>query len=75
VQKSKNIHLREDTTREAFVALRRRRDAGLTAPRLLHPSLQVNLRAGHLPPQHQNGRRYFQVPLEVAADAAWDGVC
>jgi glyoxylase-like metal-dependent hydrolase (beta-lactamase superfamily II) len=75
VQKRSNVHLREETTREAFVALRTRRDAGLSAPRLLHPSLQVNLRAGHLPRCHGSGRRYFLVPVELAADATWEGVC
>ena len=58
-----NPQLRADTTRAAFVALRESRDAALTAPRLLYPSVQINLDGGRLPPAHDNGRRYLSVPI------------
>ena len=60
-----NIHLSADTTREAFVALRRARDAGLAVPRLLIPSVQVNIRAGTVPPPESNGVSYLKVPLNL----------
>lgn len=62
--KAGNIHLRGDTTREEFVAFRTARDATLSAPKLLLPSLQVNIAAGHLPAAHANGRRYLLTPLK-----------
>lgn len=62
-QRRQNIHLQQVTTEEEFVALRTRRDAGLAVPARLYPSLQVNLRAGMLPPPAANGRRYIKIPL------------
>ncbi len=67
--KARNPQLSATTTREAFVAMRRRRDAGLPAPRLLFPSVQVNLDAGRLPAAHANGNRYLVVPLNVLRGA------
>ena len=60
-----NIHLRHDTTREDFIALRDARDQTLAPPKLIFQSLQVNAKAGALPEPHSNGRRYFQMPLGV----------
>lgn len=65
-QRRQNIHLQQATTEEEFVALRRKRDAGLAVPARLYASLQVNLRAGMLPPPAANGRRYVKVPLTEA---------
>lgn len=62
--KRENIQLRAGTTREEFVALRTARDATLAAPRLLYPSVQVNVDAGLLPRPHANGRRYLVLPLD-----------
>ncbi|GJE94967.1 Metallo-hydrolase/oxidoreductase [Phanerochaete sordida] len=53
---------------DSFVSWRRQRDAGLGAPRLLHPSLQVNIRAGRLPPKDAQGRMYFKTPLAGVTD-------
>jgi len=53
-------------TRDEFIAFRNRRDAGLAAPRLLYPSIQVNLRAGQLPSPESNGRMYVKLPLVIA---------
>jgi glyoxylase-like metal-dependent hydrolase (beta-lactamase superfamily II) len=66
--KSSNVQLREETTRADFVARRTSRDARLEPPRLLYPSIQVNIDAGRLPDVHANGRRYLIMPL-VATSA------
>lgn len=62
-QRALNIHVREGTDVETFVALRRARDATLSAPSLLFPALQVNLRAGQLPVAEANGVSYLRIPL------------
>ncbi len=64
-QKRTNIHLRSDTTQAEFVALREARDETLDAPRLLLPSLQVNIRAGRLPEPEANGIAYLKIPVDV----------
>ena len=50
---------------DAFVAMRQARDASLGMPALILPAVQVNMRAGHLPPAEDNGVRYLKVPLNV----------
>jgi glyoxylase-like metal-dependent hydrolase (beta-lactamase superfamily II) len=65
--KAANVHLKQETTREQYVAARSARDATLTPPRLLYPSVQLNLDAGRLPAAHANGRRYLTLPLDGAA--------
>lgn len=62
-QKRDNIHLKAATSEEEYVAFRTKRDATLKAPRLLYPSLQVNIEAGRLPCPEANGRRYLKLPL------------
>ena len=62
--KTENVQLTAATTREDFVAMRHRRDATLAAPRLLYPSVQVNIDAGRLPAPHANGRRYLTIPVQ-----------
>lgn len=64
-QRDSNIHVRADTTEQEFVAMRRARDATLDMPNLILPSVQVNIRAGHLPPPDPDGVRYLRVPLNV----------
>ncbi len=64
-QKRTNIHLRADTTKAEFVALREARDGTLDAPTLLLPSLQVNIRAGRLPEPEANGIAYLKIPLDA----------
>lgn len=64
-ERASNIHLGATTTREAFVALRKARDATLAVPRLLIPSIQVNIRAGAIPPPEANGIAYLKVPLNL----------
>ena len=63
-QRRENIHVREGTGEDDFVAMREARDAGLAVPVLLLPALQVNLRAGALPPAEDNGVRYLKLPLD-----------
>jgi glyoxylase-like metal-dependent hydrolase (beta-lactamase superfamily II) len=65
-QRRTNPHVRDGITEDEFVKLREGRDATLCVPRLLYPSIQVNIRAGRLPPPDQNGRRYIRIPLEEA---------
>lgn len=62
-QRERNVHLAGDVGEAAFVRLRNERDTGLAAPRLILPSLQVNIRAGELPPTDPNGVRYLRLPL------------
>ena len=62
-QRAGNVHVREGVARDEFVALRTRRDATLAVPELLYPSIQVNVRAGQLPPPESNGRRYLKTPV------------
>lgn len=63
-EKEKNVQLGMKTTREQFVEFRNNRDKKLAAPRLLLPSVQVNIDAGHLPKPEDNGTRYLKVPLK-----------
>lgn len=64
-QRAANIHVRDGMTEDAFVALREARDAALAAPRLMLPALQVNIRAGRLPPAEDNGVSYLKIPLNA----------
>jgi glyoxylase-like metal-dependent hydrolase (beta-lactamase superfamily II) len=64
-QRACNIHIHDGIDEEAFVAMRTARDATLDVPRLILPSVQVNMRAGHLPPAEDNGTRYLKIPLNV----------
>ncbi|MFW7380652.1 MAG: MBL fold metallo-hydrolase [Oligoflexus sp.] len=62
-QKEKNIQLNAKTTRDEFVRFRKERDAKLAAPRLLLPSVQVNINAGHLPNPEANDVSYLKIPI------------
>lgn len=64
-QKAANIHVHAGTTEQQFVEMREARDATLDMPRLILPSLQVNMRAGHLPDAEDNGTVYLKLPLNV----------
>jgi glyoxylase-like metal-dependent hydrolase (beta-lactamase superfamily II) len=63
-QKRGNVHVRDDTSEAEYVALRQARDATLPMPALILQSLQVNLRAGALPPADADGTRYLRIPLD-----------
>jgi len=60
-----NIHIHDGVDEDAFVAMREARDATLAAPRLILPSVQVNIRAGHFPPPEDNGVTYLKIPLNA----------
>lgn len=62
-QREKNIHVGGNTDKAAYCELRTARDAQLSAPRLILPSLQVNIRAGHLPGAEDNGVVYLKIPV------------
>ncbi|MCV2352683.1 MBL fold metallo-hydrolase [Paucibacter sp. B2R-40] len=64
-QRAGNIHLRDGVSEQDFVAMRRQRDAGLAMPNLILPSVQVNIRAGALPPPDANGVAYLRLPLNL----------
>jgi glyoxylase-like metal-dependent hydrolase (beta-lactamase superfamily II) len=64
-QKEANIHLHDGITEEQFVAMRTKRDAGLEMPVLILPSIQVNIRAGHMPKAEGTGTAYLKIPLNA----------
>jgi len=66
-QRANNVHVRDGISEDAFVAMREARDAKLDAPHLLMPSIQVNMRAGKLPPPDENGVRYLKIPVKLVA--------
>lgn len=59
-----NVHIHEGVSEEEFVAMRTQRDATLDMPRLILPSIQVNIRGGHLPEPEENGVRYLKLPID-----------
>ena len=68
-QKQCNIHL-AGKTEDEFVAMRQERDAKLGMPRLILPSIQVNMRAGHMPPAEDNGDTYLKIPVSGLKDTS-----
>lgn len=64
-QRARNIHVHDGITEDEFVALRQARDATLEVPTLILPSIQVNVRAGRLPPADDNGVAYLRIPLNT----------
>ncbi|MDX5378607.1 MAG: MBL fold metallo-hydrolase [Halomonas sp.] len=62
-QRAHNVHVHEGVSEEEFVRMRTERDATLDMPRLILPSVQVNMRAGHMPPPEDNGQVYLKVPI------------
>ncbi len=64
-QREGNIHAHDGVSEDDFVKMRTERDKTLDMPRLILPSVQVNMRAGHLPPAEDNGTRYLKLPLDA----------
>ncbi|HTV33824.1 MAG TPA: MBL fold metallo-hydrolase [Methylocella sp.] len=64
-QKAHNIHINDQIAEDQFVKMRQERDATLDMPRLIIPSVQVNMRAGELPPAEANGVHYLKIPVNV----------
>ena len=69
-QRRDSVHVHDGVSEDDFVAMRTARDATLAAPKLLLPSIQVNMRAGRFPPAEANGVRYLKIPVKAAAGAA-----
>jgi glyoxylase-like metal-dependent hydrolase (beta-lactamase superfamily II) len=64
-ERTGNVHVHDGVSEEAFVAMRVARDATLDMPRLILPSVQVNMRGGQLPSPESNGTRYLKLPLDI----------
>jgi glyoxylase-like metal-dependent hydrolase (beta-lactamase superfamily II) len=64
-QRQHNVHVHQGIGEDQFVAMRQARDVTLGMPTLILPSVQVNMRAGQLPPAEDNGTRYLKIPLDV----------
>ena len=62
-----NVHVRDGVSEDAFVEMRTKRDETLDMPLLLLPSIQVNMRAGDLPPAEENGVSYLKIPVKLAS--------
>lgn len=62
-QREANVHVKEGTSMEEFVAFRTERDANLSMPKLILPSVQVNMRAGQMPPAEDDGTSYLKIPI------------
>jgi glyoxylase-like metal-dependent hydrolase (beta-lactamase superfamily II) len=71
-QRAHNIHVGAGISADAFVSMREARDAGLEMPTLILPSLQVNMRAGNLPPTDASGRLFLKVPINAFGGAILD---
>ncbi|MGN6597294.1 MULTISPECIES: MBL fold metallo-hydrolase [Sphingopyxis] len=63
-ERTANVHVHEGVDEDQFVAMREARDKTLSMPRLILPSIQVNMRAGHFPEPEANGTRYLKLPLD-----------
>jgi glyoxylase-like metal-dependent hydrolase (beta-lactamase superfamily II) len=64
-EKASNVHVNERISEAQFVQLRQERDSGLGMPKLILPSVQVNMRAGDMPPPEANGIRYLKIPVDA----------
>lgn len=64
-ERTGNVHLHDGVTEDEFVEMRTQRDATLDMPRLILPSIQVNMRGGHLPPPEENGVAYLKLPVNL----------
>ncbi len=69
-ERDASVHVKDGVSEADFVAMRESRDATLSAPRLLLPSIQVNIRAGRFPPAESNGVHYLTIPVKAKSDAA-----
>ena len=72
-ERKHNKHVHDGVSEEDFVTMREARDATLSAPKLLLPSIQVNMRAGKFPPAETNGVRYLLIPVKIKHGAVANG--
>lgn len=68
-ERARNVHVHDGITEDSFVEMREARDKTLAAPRLILPSLQVNIRAGALPPAESDGKVYLKLPVNALGGA------
>jgi hypothetical protein len=73
-QRDRSVHVHDGIGEDEFVAMREARDATLAVPRLLLPSVQVNIRAGRFPPAQANGVSYLQIPVKAVGGSAVTGI-
>jgi hypothetical protein len=59
------VHIHEGVSEQEYIEFRIRKDATLGVPKLILPSIQVNIRAGHMPPAENNGKVYLKLPVDV----------
>jgi glyoxylase-like metal-dependent hydrolase (beta-lactamase superfamily II) len=71
-QRKNSVHVHDGVTEDEFVTMREARDATLSAPRLLLPSIQVNIRAGRFPQAEENGVQFLRIPVKIRGDADRD---
>jgi hypothetical protein len=64
-ENARSVHVNSGVTEDQFVAMRQSRDKNLATPTLLLPSIQVNMRAGKMPPADSNGIHYIRVPVTL----------
>jgi glyoxylase-like metal-dependent hydrolase (beta-lactamase superfamily II) len=64
-QRASNIHVHDGITQEQFVEMRMQRDVTLSMPTLILPAVQINIRAGEMPPKEENGIAYAKIPLNA----------
>ena len=64
-QRAENIHVNDRISEDEFVAMRTKRDATLDMPVLILPAVQINIRAGHMPPSEANGVAYLKIPVNA----------
>ena len=64
-QRRHNVHIHEGIKEQDFVKFRKQKDAGLSMPKLILPSIQVNIRGGEIPPAEDNGVAYLKIPIDV----------
>lgn len=63
-QRDSNLHVHDGVSEDEFVEMRTKRDATLSLPNLIMPSVQINMRGGRLPEPEENGTRYIKIPLD-----------
>lgn len=64
-QRAKNVHIHEGISEQEYIEFRTKKDATLGVPKLILPSIQVNIRAGHMPPAENNGKVYLKLPVDT----------
>jgi glyoxylase-like metal-dependent hydrolase (beta-lactamase superfamily II) len=63
-ERARNVHVHDGVSEDEFVAMREARDKTLSMPRLIVPAIQVNMRAGRMPPAEDNGTVYLKMPID-----------